>query len=123
MDKEFIKKIKAKLEKEEKRLKKELGGFTKKSVHAKGDYHAKFPNFGSESDENAKEVAVFGNRLTLERTLEKELRDVKSTLKKIKGKAYGVCKYCKKEISKARLLARPTSSACVQCKKSFKGEK
>jgi len=51
--------------------------------------------------------------------LEKELRDVNDTLKRIKDGAYGVCKYCKKDISKNRLEIRPTSSSCIECKNKF----
>jgi DnaK suppressor protein len=55
--------------------------------------------------------------------LEKELRDIDSALKKIKDETYGVCKYCGEDIGEARLKIRPSSSACVECKKKFKGEK
>jgi len=123
LDKTFLNKVKEKLNKEKKELEKELASFTDKNVHNVNDYKAKFPNFGRESDENAKEVATFGARLTLERTLEKELRDVNKTLERIKKGKYGTCYNCKKQISKLRLLARPTSSTCVKCKTKLKGGK
>ncbi len=122
-DKEFLNQIKKRLEEEQKNLEKDLAGFAKKNIHNLNDYQAKYPDFGDESDENAKEVAIFGDRLTLEKTLEKELRDVKNALKKIKQGTYGICHNCHKEISKARLLARPTSSTCIKCKRKLKGQK
>ncbi len=118
----FINKIKNKLKQEKKRLEDELADFAQKNIHNTDDYQAKYPDFGNKDDENAGEVAAFGDRLTLERTLEKELRDVNNALQKIEEGTYGICKYCQKEISKLRLLARPTSSACVKCKKKLKGE-
>jgi len=56
LNKDFLNKIKEKLIKEEKRLEKELSSFAKKNIHNKSDYKAKFPDFGNETDENAKEV-------------------------------------------------------------------
>ena len=58
----------------------------------------------------------------LEITLEKTLRDVKRALIAIEKGTYGVCKYCDKPIEEKRLLARPTSSSCVSCKKTLTDE-
>lgn len=123
MDKKDLNKIQKILNKEKKRLDKELAVFAKKGKHGKSDYQSDFPDFGDQSDENAREVAAFEERLTMEKTLEKEMRDVLDTLDKIvQGKFDGKCKYCKKDIAPARLVARPTSSTCIECKKKFKRE-
>ncbi|MFC1622379.1 TraR/DksA family transcriptional regulator [Patescibacteria group bacterium] len=122
LDKKTIKGLKKKLEADKKRLEKDLASFTKKNIHNKDDYQTNFPSFGNESDENAKEVASFGDRLTLERTLEKELRDVNNTLKKIDNEKYGVCYNCNQEIPLARLEARPTASTCIKCKQELKSK-
>ena len=122
MDKEFIQKIKAQLENEQERLEKDLKQFASKNPHNQDDYNADFPQLGDKEDENANEVAIYSDNLTLERTLEKTLRDVKNSLKRIDEGAYGICKYCNKEISIERLQARPTSSACVECKKALTQE-
>ncbi len=122
MEKEFLNKIKDILEKEAKRLETELAKFTEKNIHNEDDYTAKYEDYGDDADENAKEVATYGERLALERTLESELQDVKSALKSVEEGTYGKCKYCGTEMSKERLMARPTSSSCVKCKKGFKGE-
>lgn len=121
-DQIFLNQIKKKLEKEKKRLERELKYFSKKDIHRINGYDAQFPDFGSEDDENAREVADFENKLALEKTLEKELRDINGAMEKIQSNTYGVCKYCKERISKARLLVRPTSSSCIKCKKKLKGE-
>ncbi|MDD4995113.1 MAG: TraR/DksA C4-type zinc finger protein [Patescibacteria group bacterium] len=117
MDQEFIKQIKKNLETERTRLEEELKEFTTKNKHNPEDYNAEFPQLGDKEDENANEVALYSDNLTLERTLEKSLRDVVKSLERIEKGEYGICKYCGKEISKERLLARPTSSACIECKK------
>jgi RNA polymerase-binding protein DksA len=117
MDQATITKIKEKLLKDKERLEADLKQFATKNKHNDDDYDANFPDLGDKEDENANEVAQYSDNLTLERTLEKQLRDVNNTLKRIDGGEYGVCKYCNKEIPPERLEARPTSSACVECKK------
>jgi RNA polymerase-binding protein DksA len=119
---EFTSKIKSQLEAEKERLEKELAKFAKKNPHVAGDYNSQFPEYGDKEDENANEVAEYAAKVSLEDTLEKTLRDVKSSLKRISDKTYGICKYCKKPIEEKRLLARPTSSACVSCKKAITQE-
>lgn len=94
----------------------------KKKGKANYDFEADYPDFGSDEDENAQEVAVYVDRLSVEGTLEKELRDLESALKRIKDGTYGICKYCHQDIGEARLKIRPSSSACINCKKKFKGE-
>ena len=123
MDKKTLKQIEEKLLKQKERLEKELKSFATVNPHNKDDFNAKFPQYGDKEDENANEVAVYGDNLTIERTLEKELQDVKKSLGRIKKGTYGKCRYCKKEINKKRLLARPASSACVECKKKLTQEK
>ena len=67
-------------------------------------------------------IATIGPSCENEETLEKMLRDVGKSLKRIEEGSYGVCKYCDKPIDEKRLLARPTSSACVECKKTLTDE-
>ena len=76
MDKDLLKKIKEKLAKDKEALEKDLKTFAKKNIHNEDDYQSKFIDYGSDSDENAKEVADFESRLSIERTLENELRDI-----------------------------------------------
>ena len=114
--------IKSKLETEKSRLEEELRQFSDQDKHTKENFNAKFPAFGDDLDENAAEVAEYSDNLTLENTLEKELRDVVSALELIEKGTYGKCKYCKKDIPIERLLARPSSTSCVSCKKTLTQE-
>ncbi len=122
LDKEFLKKIENQLLAERARLEKELAQFTKKNPHNASDYDANFPTIGDAEDENAAEVAVYSDNLTLERTLESALRDVNGALKRIEEGTYGICRYCGKPIDPKRLEARPASSACMECKSKFSGK-
>lgn len=115
--KEFLEQVKQILLQEKTRLEAELGKFTKKNPHISDEYDATFQEYGNKDDENALEVAQYITDKPLEETLEKELRDVKKSLERLEKGSYGVCKYCEKPIDEKRLLARPTSSACIECKK------
>lgn len=115
--KKFLDETKAILLDEEVRLSRELSQFAKKNERVAGDFNAEFPELGDKEDENAAEVAIYSDNLTLEQELESALRDVRGALKQISEGNYGICKYCQKPIDERRLRARPASSSCVECKK------
>ncbi|MCX6781826.1 MAG: TraR/DksA C4-type zinc finger protein [Candidatus Magasanikbacteria bacterium] len=120
--KDFLDEIAKQLEEQRLKLENELGQFTKKSQHVADDFDTQFPEYGDKEDENAAEVAEYINNLPVEEGLEKTLRDVNKAMERIEKGTYGVCKYCGKAIEEKRLLARPTSSACVECKKTITQE-
>jgi RNA polymerase-binding protein DksA len=122
MRKEFLKKMEAELKQEHERLKNDLEEFTKQNPRNREDYITTFENIGDKEDENAEEVATYSTNLSLERSMESALRDVDRALERMAKGTYGVCKYCSKEISEKRLEARPSSSSCIECKKSFTQE-
>jgi len=118
----FLTQIKQTLVEEKEKFEKELGQFTSPNPHVKGDFEADYPEYGDESDENAREIADYTAKKPLEITLEKQLRDINKSLTRLEDGSYGVCKYCEKPIDEKRLLARPTSGSCVSCKKTLKDE-
>jgi RNA polymerase-binding transcription factor DksA len=122
MQEEILEKIQKQLKAEETRLETALASFAMKNPHNTEDFNAAFPQFGEKDEDNATEVAAYSDSLTLERTLEAALRDVKNSLRRIEKGEYGICKYCKKTINPKRLLARPTSSSCIDCKKQLTQE-
>ena len=111
------------LEEEKKRIEKELSQFAHRNSNTTiAEFETNFPNMGDKEDENASEVAQFSDNLSLEDELEKGLRDIESALELIKKGTYGTCKYCGQQIDERRLMARPTSSSCIQCKKTLTQE-
>ncbi|MBN1584845.1 TraR/DksA C4-type zinc finger protein [Candidatus Uhrbacteria bacterium] len=122
MNKDLIKEMESRLNSERTRLKEELESFASQNPKNSQDYNANFPNLGDKEDENAEEVDTFSTNLALERTLESNLRDIDDALDRIGKGIYGICKYCGKEIDEKRLQARPASSSCIECKKSFTRE-
>ena len=119
---DFLIKVKSVLRSEKERLEKDLLKFAKKNPMAPGGFDSSFPDYGDKDDENAAEVADYVVNLSLEDNLEKALRDVNQALERLAKGKYGICKYCSKPIEDKRLLIRPSSSACMVCKKTIKQE-
>jgi RNA polymerase-binding protein DksA len=122
MKEETLEKIKKDLLTRKEQIEKELASFTKKDEFVKDNYRSEFPDFGDKEDENAEEIAQYTDNLSIEFSLEKTLRDINKALERIKNGSYGKCAYCSEEIPEERLLARPTSNACVKCKEKLTGE-
>ena len=119
---DFLKKIKSLLLEEKTRLEHDLAQMAAPSNHSSENSESAFPDYGDKDDENAAEVADYAANLSIEQDLGNLLRDVNVALKRLSDGTYGICKYCKKPIEEKRLLARPTSSACVECKKTIMQE-
>ncbi len=122
MDKKTLEKFKILLEKEKRKLEKQLNTFTKKSHEIKGDYKTQRPNIGTDDDENAIEIAMYDNALPLEHNFELRLLKINKALAKISAKdgkgKYGICKKCKKGIDVKRLEIYPEARCCMKCHKA-----
>ncbi len=112
---EFLDKVKKILLAEKTRLSSE-------TVEIGGVNDSAFPEYGEGEDDNAREIADFTANKPVEVALENELRDIKKSLQRLEEGTYGICKYCDSPIDEKRLLARPTSSSCVSCKKTVSQE-
>lgn len=122
MDKSQLELIKQKLEAEKADLEERLAQFARPNPKNPATLEAAFPDIGDKEDESAAEVDTYSTNMALERTLESALRDVKGALGRLKNGTYGICKFCKQEIDPKRLLARPVSSTCINCKKKLTQE-
>lgn len=115
LDSSTLEKLKNSLEQEKIRLEAELV--------AMGGEDVAYPETGGNSeDDNAAEITEYADEISLTDRLKSELRDVKKALESIAKGTYGTCRYCKKDIDVKRLEARPTSSTCIDCKKSLTQE-
>jgi DnaK suppressor protein len=119
MNKKTLEQIKQNLLERRDQIEKELATFTTKDEYIKDNYRSKFPNFGNKEDENAKEIADYTDNLSVEFSLEKTLKDINKALDRIEKGTYGICNYCGKAIPEERLVARPVSTACVECKEKL----
>jgi RNA polymerase-binding protein DksA len=116
---EFIENIKKNLLEEKTRIQTALSGIGQKDEGGNGKFNVNFPNYGDEEEDSVVEVADYETNLSVGKGIEKLLRDIESSLARIEKGTYGTCKYCEKPIDPKRLLARPTSSSCVECKKTI----
>ncbi len=73
----------------------------------------------SKNDESAGGVTEIFTDTEIVASLEKTLKDINQALSVMEKGNYGVCKYCKEEISLGRLKVRPVSTSCVDCKSQF----
>ncbi len=122
MEQTTLQTIKEKLLDRKHELEAELKEVTGTVPSTNGEAAASFPDYGNDDDENSAEVETFTTNLSLEKVLASSLRDIESALARIENGTYGICKYCGKPIDERRLLARPASSSCIDCKEKIKNQ-
>lgn len=123
MDSVLLKKLTTLLEAEQIKLEAEIENIAhRNNKSTSGEFSTDFPSHGDKEDENAAEVAEFSDNLSLGSELESALKDVHAAMKAVESGTYGKCKYCQQEIDTQRLLARPTSTSCIACKKTLTQE-
>ena len=115
-----MEKFKKLLETEKEKLEKQLQSFAKPNADIEDDYKTKMPQIGDSMDDNAIEIAMYDNALSLERNFESRLKHINAALKKIEKNKYGVCEECKKNINDARLKLYPEAKHCMKCHKNNK---
>jgi DnaK suppressor protein len=122
MEKEIIKQLKEKLEKEKEVIERQLNSFAKEGK-VKGDWETVYPKFdggeagGGALEKAADEIEEYEKLLSLENVLEKRLSEIKRALEKIERGNYGLCEKCGKEIELERLKAVPETRFCQKCKR------
>jgi len=107
---------------EETKLERELSEIGTVDPNDPGSFTPNVPEPSSGEEESASEATVLGDTMAVAEELKSALKDVVGALKRIEKGTYGNCKYCKEKIDDKRLLARPSSSSCIKCKKSFMNE-
>lgn len=119
MEREKLQQFKTILLEERKKLERELKEIANKNPTVKGDFKARFPQYGDTNDENAQEVADFEKMKSLEYELETKLEKINKTLEKIEQGNFGICEICKKPIEELRLKAMPVVATCSVCVKKL----
>jgi len=124
MNAETLAKIKEQLLEQKARLEQDLKdmGFHPGTKNEATPDYSSVETGGNSDDDNASEVTALADELSLGEKLEDELHDTIKALKTLDAGTYGICKYCKKPIDEKRLIARPTSSSCIECKKTLTQE-
>ncbi len=117
INKEKLEETKNKLEEKKESIIGELKNFAWENKSIKDNFETKFPQLGSHQDENAIEVSDYENQLSVEHSLEDDLKKINKALEKIKDGTYGVCEKCGGEINPERLEAFPEAVECMKCNK------
>ena len=105
------------LQEEEKTILAELNNLAIKNPKVEGDFNVPYPNEGDSMDENAREITEFERTKAVTDNLEKRLKDIKETIKKIGEGSYGQCEKCSVAIGEERLKVVPTANLCINCAK------
>ncbi len=116
---EFLSNIRERLLAEKARLESDLSPIARRGPAGSDGLETVAPQLGSDEEENAAEITRYEIDQTVGNELEKDLRDVNFALQRLDQSTYGLCRHCKKSIGAARLLARPASSSCIECKRSL----
>ena len=85
-----------------------------------GQQHQSGDSGDSDSADSATDINNLETTLGLAAREGKYLVYLEEALQRIKKGTFGVCKVCKKLIPRARLLAVPTATKCVNCKEETK---
>mgnify|MGYP001602337411 CR=1 FL=1 len=122
MDQQLLNDLKKQLEERKKAVTGQLGSIGHEELGEEGaeiNFNANFPDYGDSAEDNAVEVADYAKNLSVERELEKELRDIEKSIQKMKDGTYGICSHCGQPIEIERLKIRPESGSCVSCKNAI----
>ncbi len=118
-----LKHFKHLLQEEEARLSRDLHDLADEDPLNPGVFITKHQETGADTDDdNAVECSTLSDDIPILERLQEEIRDARKALELVEKGAYGLCKYCGNTIDPKRLEARPTSSACVACKKTLTQE-
>ncbi len=122
MDKQLLESFTKQLEERKEALLGQLRSIGHQEISEPGaeiNFNADFPQYGESAEDNAVEVADYAKNISVERELEKELRDIEKSIKKMADGTYGICSHCNQPIEIERLKVRPESGSCVSCKRAI----
>lgn len=71
-----------------------------------------FPDLGDQATAEAEQNFT----LRLREREQKLLKKIESALERISKDSFGICEECEEEIAMPRLLARPVTTFCIDCK-------
>lgn len=105
--------LRKKLEVEKTLLESDLRTVADPDKSIPGNWKARFPEVGSDGDENAQEISEYQNNVAQEQEMEKRLAEVNHALEKIASGNYGTCESCNETIKPERLAVNPATRYCT----------
>ena len=98
----------------------ELSKIASENPLVKGDFDVKVEDFGKSEEDAGEEAGELDRNQAMVNMLEKERKDIETTLGKIDAGTYGKCETCSTDISPARLKAIPVALLCINCAKKVR---
>jgi len=108
-----LKKIRAPLESEKKRL---LGELEQLNAEGRPSEERRDGSPFGKREEEATESLELEKRLAMERRIKDQLGDIEIAMTKFETGKYGLCETCGKPIESARLELLPAARQCMNCK-------
>lgn len=87
----------------------------KNKIEEKINRLKKYPDYGSDEEDNLQEIADYESNLSIDEQLEFLLGKIKRALSAMDDGTYGKCASCKQEIEEGRLEIMPYAELCVTC--------
>ncbi len=115
MNKQFLEKMKDKLEKELQKLEVELRSVGRINPTNPKDWEAvpdKMDTIAADSNEVADKIESYEENTAILKQLEIRLNEIKAALKNIENGTYGLCQVCQKPTEEKRLEANPAATTC-----------
>lgn len=115
MTPEFIEQRKKDLLAKKSELENQLKTFAEKK--GKDDWQAKYPEMNESPEDKVDEVEEYENLISVEHTLEANLKEINEALQRIEKGEYGKCSNCgcDCDIPEERLIALPEAKTCIKC--------
>jgi len=120
MTKDELKKLTGSLKKRLKEIDSELAKIASENPLVRGDFDVKVEDIGESEEDAGQEAGELDRNQAMVNTLEKERKDIETTLRKIEAGSYGKCETCSMPIIPARLKAMPVASLCISCAKKVR---
>src|SRR3989344_8390396 len=109
MTKEELKKLADSLETRLKEIDNELSSIASENPLVRGDFDVKVDDLGKSEEDAGQEAGELDRNQAMVNNLEKERKEIETTLDKIKDGTYGKCETCSAGINPARLKAIPVA--------------
>lgn len=115
-----MQKLSDNLKKRRKEIDSELSKIASENPLIKGDFDVRVEDIGKSDEDAGEEAGELDRNQAMVNMLEKERKEIETTLGKLESGTYGKCETCSTDISPARLTALPVAALCISCAKKVR---
>ena len=114
IDQAILTELKDQMLVEKARIEKTLKDSGEMDTDIEDNFKSDFPEYGSDEESNAMEVADYSDTIAVEHKLEKKLAEINAALARMEKGSCGTCEETGEEIPLERLKAFPAARTCVK---------